>query len=193
MLLCYQSWQIGCVIATTIKRTAPLEGLSVYHFRGGVSRLQFGSLGTQRPENGGGIQGGETSPLGTRLLERSGKSLVCYTFCPGWRGKGAARSGAVTFPHQEIRQWDGAAAIIPLPDFGRDKRYIQPPSRRSDIANGPIIGPASHPSGREVKPLTGRLYHLPWADFQRAKPAHAGALPASPDQFHRPPYVKWHR
>ena len=113
-----------------------------------------------------------------------GESLVCYTFCPGWRGKGAARSGAVTFPHQEIRQWDGAAAIIPLPDFGRDKRYIQPPSRRSDIANGPIIGPASHPSGREVKPLTGRLYHLPWADFQRAKPAHAGALPASPDQFH---------
>ena len=57
-----------------------------------------------------------------------GESLVCYTFCPGWRGKGAARSGAVTFPHQEIRQWDGAAAIIPLPDFGRDKRYIQPPS-----------------------------------------------------------------
>ena len=128
MLLCYQSWQIGCVIATTIKRTAPLEGLSVYHFRGGVSRLQFGSLGTQRPENGGGIQGGETSPLGTRLLERSGKSLVCYTFCPGWRGKGAARSGADTFPHQEIMRQDGAAATIPPPDFGMDKRYIQPPS-----------------------------------------------------------------
>ena len=133
MLLCYQSWQIGCVIATTIKRTAPLEGLSVYHFRGGVSRLQFGSLGTQRPENGGGIQGGETSPLGTRLLERSGKSLVCYTFCPGWRGKGAARSGADTFPHQEIMRQDGAGATIPPPDFGRDKRYIQPPSRRGGI------------------------------------------------------------
>ena len=41
-----------------------------------------------------------------------GESLVCYTFCPGWRGKGDARSGAGTFPH----------------DFGRDKRYIQPPS-----------------------------------------------------------------
>ena len=37
-----------------------------------------------------------------------GESLVCYTFCPGWRGKGAARSGAVTFRHQEIRRRDGA-------------------------------------------------------------------------------------
>ena len=138
MLLCYQSWQIGCVIATTIKRTAPLEGLSVYHFRGGVSRLQFGSLGTQRPENGGGIQGGETSPLGTRLLERSGKSLVCYPFCPGWRGKGAARSGADTFPHQESRQRDGAAAIIPLSAFGRGKRYIQPPVPRLQSRRGGI-------------------------------------------------------
>ena len=62
-----------------------------------------------------------------------GESLVCYTFCPGWRGKGAARSGAVTFTHQKIRRRDGAAAIIPLPDFGRGKRYIQPPSRRSGI------------------------------------------------------------
>lgn len=77
-----------------------------------------------------------------------GESLVCYTFCPGWRGKGAARSGAVTFPHQEIRQWDGAAAIIPLPDFGRGKRYISPrpsslvpPQRHRQRTNFPICEP----------------------------------------------------
>ena len=45
-----------------------------------------------------------------------GESLVCYTFCPGWRGKGAARSGAVTFPHQEIRQW-----VIPFVPAGAGK------------------------------------------------------------------------
>ena len=49
--------------------------------------LQF--VATHRPENGGGFQRGIV-PLGTRLLERSGKSVVCYTFCPGWRRKGAA-------------------------------------------------------------------------------------------------------
>ena len=98
-----------------------------------------------------------------------GESLVCYTFCPGWRGKGAARSGAVTFPHQEIRQWDGAAAIIPLPDFGRDKRYIQPPSRRSDIANGPIIGPASHPSGRECKATYWPLVSFALGRFSKSE------------------------
>lgn len=76
------------------------------------------------PDEEGESKGGDLPSWHTTF----GESLVCYTFCPGWRGKGAARSGAVTFPHQEIRQWDGAAAIIPLPDFGRDKRYIQPPS-----------------------------------------------------------------
>lgn len=76
------------------------------------------------PDEEGESKGGDLPSWHTTF----GESLVCYTFCPGWRGKGAARSGAVTFPHQEIRQWDGAAAIIPLPDFGRDKRYIQPSS-----------------------------------------------------------------
>ena len=57
-----------------------------------------------------------------------GESLVCYTFCPGWRGKGAARSGADTFPHQEISPGNGAAATISWADFGRGKRYIKPPS-----------------------------------------------------------------
>ena len=126
-----------------------------------------------------------------------GESLVCYTFCPGWRGKGDGRQDSrFAVPGKQAEEWSDSNHSSACFQEGQ-KVYTapvpRPPSRRSDIASGPIIGPASHPSGREVKPLTGRLYHLPWADFQRAKPAHAGALPASPDQFHRPPYVKWHR
>ena len=98
-----------------------------------------------------------------------GESLVCYTFCPGWRGKGAARSGAVTFPHQEIRQWDGAAAIIPLPDFGRDKRYIQPPSRRSDIANGPISRSASRLCGCGYKTAYWPLVSFALGRFSKSE------------------------
>lgn len=62
-----------------------------------------------------------------------GESLVCYTFCPGWRGKGAARSGADAFQRQEIRRWGGAQQSSHPLDFGRGKRYIKP----SSIAHRP--------------------------------------------------------
>ena len=75
-------------------------------------------------ENGGGFQRGTLPPWHTTF----GESLVCYTFCPGWRGKGAARSGADAFPHQKISLRNGASAIISRADFGRGERYIKPSS-----------------------------------------------------------------
>ena len=168
MLLCYQSWQIGCVIATTIKRTAPLEGLSVYHFRGGVSRLQFGSLGTQRPENGGGIQGGETSPLGTRLLERSGKSLVCYTFCPGWRGKGDGRQDSrFAVPGKQAEEWSDSnhssacfqegqkvyTAPVPRPSSRRSEINVTTCAANRPVRPAPYSAPASPSDGSAPQSL----------------------------------------
>ena len=76
-------------------------------FSGQGIQTAIWQYGYPTPRKWRGNPGG-TSPLGTRLLERSGKSRVCYTFCPGWRGKGAAQFGADTFPHQEIRRRDGA-------------------------------------------------------------------------------------
>ena len=106
MLLCYQSWQIGCVIATTIKRTAPLEGLSVYHFRGGVSRLQFGSLGTQRPENGGGIQGGRP-PLLAHDFRRKSSVLYLLSRLARERG-GAVWRRHFPAPGKQTAGWSGS-------------------------------------------------------------------------------------
>ena len=52
------------------------------------------------PKMEGESKGGNFPSWHTTFVE----SLVCYTFCPSWRGKGAARFGAGTFPHQEIRR-----------------------------------------------------------------------------------------
>lgn len=63
------------------------------------------------------------------------EKVVCVIpFVPAGAEKGMD-GRTVAFPHQESRQRNGAAAIIPLPAFGRDKRYIhpRPPSRRSGV------------------------------------------------------------
>ena len=101
---------------------------------------------------GNGVPPGRKNPKKPEVSWHTtfAESLVCYTFCPGWRGKGEARSDADAFSHQEIRRWDGAAAIIPSPDFGRDKRYIKPPSLVSRPA---AATPATSPQMR--------LQHLP--------------------------------
>lgn len=118
------------------------------------------SLTTWFPKLAGVSKGG-MFPLGTLLLERSRKSPVCYTFCPGWRGKGTARPGANTFPHQESRRGDGAAAIISPPDFGRGKRYIQPvprpPSRRSDI-NAAACAASRCPAPISSSPMAAKIW-----------------------------------
>ncbi len=79
--------------------------------RGGVSIFGAGHPGCNlaawipnAPEMVGESKGGDIPSWHTTF----GESLVCYTFCPGWRGKGDVRSGADTLPHQEIRRWDGA-------------------------------------------------------------------------------------
>lgn len=82
-----------------------------------------------------------------------GESLVCYTFCPGWRGKGTVQSGADAFPHQEIRRQNGASAIIPPPDFRRDKRYIQPPS----LVLRPAVATPHYQSSNAMTALAGSL------------------------------------
>ena len=56
------------------------------------------------PKMEGESKGGNFPSWHTTFVE----SLVCYTFCPDWCGKGAARFGADTFTHQEIGQPDGA-------------------------------------------------------------------------------------
>ena len=94
-------------------------------------------------ENGGGFQRG-TIPLWHTTF---GESLVCYTFCPGWRGKGAARSGADAFPHQKISLRNGASAIISRADFGRGERYIKPPSLVLRPAAAVLVLLGAHPPG----------------------------------------------
>ena len=103
-------------------------------FRAGYPGCDLAAWVPNAPKMEGESKGGDLPSWHTTF----GESLVCYTFCPGWRGKGAARSGADTFPHQESRQRDGAAAIIPLSAFGRGKRYIQPPVPRLPSRRGGI-------------------------------------------------------
>lgn len=139
MLQCCQNWRTDYVIALAIKRTAPRTELSVEHFRGRSIQAAFAVCIDMRRENGGGFQRGQ-SPFGTRLLERSGKSLVCYTFCPGWCGKGDGRQDSrFLAPGKQAEEWSGSNHSSACFRKGQ-KVYTapvpRPPSGRSDINAG---------------------------------------------------------
>lgn len=90
-----------------------------------------------RAEKMKGVSKGGCSPFGTRLLERSGKSLVCYTFCPGWRGKGNRRQDSrFPAPGRQAEEWSVSNHSSACFQKGQ-KVYTapvpRPPSRRSDI------------------------------------------------------------
>ena len=115
--------------------------------------------GGQRPvgmgvPRGNGVPPGRKNPKKPAVSWHTtfAESLVCYTFCPGWRGK-----GAVLWPHRhfsvpagqvDFAQVYDAKSACPgvgdgekseverriFPRHRRDKRYIKPPSRRSDIS-----------------------------------------------------------
>ncbi len=135
MLPCCQNWQIGYASTATMKRTALMDrGLSVSHFRGGYPDCDLAGWILNAPKmEGESKRGRHLSSWHTTF----GESLVCYTFCPGWRGKGAApptraqRSGS-----RGEKRSKGAGEVLgdsrtrSLVDFATtwDKRYINPPS-----------------------------------------------------------------
>ena len=143
------------------------------HFRSGVSRLRFCSLWPHAVPKMEGVSKGGQSPFGTRLLERSGKSLVCYTFCPGWCGKGDVREcRRFPAPGKQAEEWSDSSHSSAYFREGQ-KVYTtpvsRPPSRRSDINEAASAAdrserlalcsaPAS-PSARSVPPFLGYRYH----------------------------------
>ncbi len=177
MLLCCQNWRTGYASTATTKRTALIhEGCPFSIFGAGYPSCDLAAWMPNAPKMEGESKGGDFPSWHTTF----GESLVCYTFCPGWRGKGAARSGAGTFPHQKISPGNGR---ISWADFGRDKRYIKPPSLvlRPAAATAMIFF-TSDPPGWMQKALIFSAYHLPSEDFQRAQLTRPGTPPASPGQ-----------
>ena len=101
-------------------------------------------MGTQRPENGGGIQGGRP-PLLAHDFRRKSSVLYLLSRLARERG-GAVWRSHFPAPGNQAAGW--SAAIIPLPDFGRGKRYISPrpsslvpPQRHRQRTNFPICEP----------------------------------------------------
>ena len=132
---------------------------SIFGAWGRTAFLQ--SVATQPPKMERVSKGGR-SPFGTRLLERSGKSLVCYTFCPGWRGKGDGRQDSrFAAPGKQAEEWSGSNHSSACFRKGQ-KVYTapvpRPPSRRSDINAAACA--ADHPArpapfSSPVSPLNG--------------------------------------
>jgi len=121
----------------TALRACGCRTVELFPFSRCGAGLRFCSLWPHSSRKWRGFPKGGQSPFGTRLLERSGKSLVCYTFCPGWRGKGDVREDSrFPAPGKQAEEWSGSNHSSACFREGQ-KVYTapvpRPPSRRSDI------------------------------------------------------------
>ena len=97
-------------------------------------------MGTQRPENGGGIQGGRL-PLLAHDFRRKSSVLYLLSRLARERG-GAIWRSHFSAPENQTVRW--SAEIISPSDFVGDKRYIKPPSL--------VSRPAAAKSTRQLTP-----------------------------------------
>ena len=133
----------------TALRACGCRTVELFTFSGrGVQTAFLQFVATHRPENEGGLQRG-WAPFGTRLLERSGKSLVCYTFCPDWRGKGDVREDSrFPAPGKQAEEWSGSNHSSACFREGQ-KVYTAPVPRLSSRRSG--VNVAACAANRSVR------------------------------------------
>ena len=151
----------------TALRACGCRTVELFPFSGRGAGLRFCSLWPHSSRKWWGFPKGAV-PFGTRLLERSGKSLVCYTFCPGWRGKGDGRQDSrFAVPGKQAEEWSDSnhssacfqegqkvyTAPVPRPSSRRSEINVTTCAANRPVRPAPYSAPASPSDGSAPQSL----------------------------------------